>query len=236
VVWHFLKRYLPRAAWRFRALGLIEEAQFWSVWVATKGMSWPHEFTGRLDPMQPLCDDVRDAAREVPARRVRILDVGAGPVTALGYVLDGKDIEITAVDPLAAKYARLLRRAGIVPPVPTLTAEAETLAERFAADSFDIVYARNSLDHMAAPVDAIAQMVAVTKPGGRLILVHAVDEAARRGYTGLHQWNLYASDSDFVIWNERRRVNVTKLLRPCCRVEAKVEGESLRVEMWKQSD
>jgi SAM-dependent methyltransferase len=200
--------------------------------VRTRGLQWPQEFARRLDPASPLLPAVAERVRRIAADPVRILDVGAGPATCLGYVVEGRRIEITATDVLAAVYERLWARSGVVPPVRTVRADAERLTERFAPGSFDIVYAQNSLDHAARPRAAIEQMVQMAKPGGFVLLSHAVDEGENEGYAGLHRWNLTERAGAFVIWNPGETIDMSRALGSC-RVTAVRSGGELFVEILK---
>jgi SAM-dependent methyltransferase len=189
------------AAW---AGGIAHELQFWDAWLASRGLQWPEDYARRMDPAAPL--DAR-AAQLAPglARggRLRVLDVGAGPVTILGYRLPGVAVEVTATDPLAPQYAALLARHGAAPPVPTRFAPAEDLRLFVPEGGFDLVHCRNALDHSFDPLRGIEQMLAAARTGGAVLLSHFEDEAEREGYSGLHQWNFAARDGGarFVIWN-----------------------------------
>lgn len=77
--------------------------------------------------------------------------------------------------------------------------EAERLADAFGENSFDLVYARNCLDHGYDPMLAIQQMLKVVRVGGVVLFEHGVNEGERQGYQGLHQWNFCVSDDRFVI-------------------------------------
>jgi SAM-dependent methyltransferase len=222
-----------RPLWRFRLVGLGAELFFWWRWLGTRGLRWPEEFERRLDPQRPLLDHVAAYVRRIEAQPVRILDVGAGPVTCLGYRLEGKALEIAAVDVLARAYARLWPRDLPAPPVRTEYADAERLTDRFSPDSFDVVYAQNSLDHAAHPEVAIGQMLQVAKPGGYVVLMHARDEAVNEGYAGLHQWNFTERGGDFVVWNAARTINIAEMLRDSGAVRAELRGDSVFVEILK---
>jgi hypothetical protein len=74
---------------------------------------------------------VRAELERSPADEISILDVGAGPLTWLGYRYSGKKLTIVPVDPLAAEYDRLLHEAGLEPPVRTIPVAGEELLEHF---------------------------------------------------------------------------------------------------------
>lgn len=230
-----LRRFL-RPVWRSRVLGLWAERFFWWRWIRTRGLVWPDEFKRRLDPNCPLIPEVAAYVRKVAAAPVRILDVGAGPVTSLGYRLEGKTLEITAVDVLAHSYERLWARGNAAPPVRTKYADAERLTQWFEPASFDFVYSQNSLDHTSRPRLAIEQMVQVAKPGCYIVLQHALDEALNQDYTGLHQWNFSERDGAFIVWNPAETLNMTELLHPGCAVRTERRENSVFVEILKLRD
>lgn len=173
------------------------------------------EERGLLDPRMPmdepvlirLVDEVDPAADPVT-----ILDVGAGPLTPVGKVHPRRQVAITACDALAAEYDANLERAGITPPVRTVHAEGERLLDTFGAASFDIVLCGNALDHHYDPIAALEGMLAVTRPGGYVLLNHYVDEGEYQAYLGMHQWNIDEADGRVVIWNRSERHDVNAIV------------------------
>ncbi|MEX0332214.1 MAG: methyltransferase domain-containing protein, partial [Puniceicoccaceae bacterium] len=131
----------------------------------------------------------------------RVLDVGAGPVTAMGDYWEGKDITIVPVDPLAEAYADLLQRYAITLPTPTIYGLGEELIEQFGKETFHFAYACNCLDHSMDPVECYRQMLGVLKPGCSLVTFHEANEAERQNYEGLHQWNFSVRESRLIVWN-----------------------------------
>src|SRR5215218_6903055 len=121
---------------------LPDELRFWDRYFSTRGANWPQEFAERINPASTLTE--MEIVRRIPRGRadpVRILDVGAGPLTILGKTLPGVRLEITAVDPLAHDYNAMLDHYGIVPPLRTIWCEGEQLAEQFRHDRYDFAYA-----------------------------------------------------------------------------------------------
>ena len=159
--------------------GLDGELHFWDQWLATQGLQWPDDFQSRLDPhreIEPwlLC--------EVDNGPVRVLDVGSGPLTCLGFYHRGRRVELTACDPLAPFYAELIAKHGVSCPVPTQLGFAEDLSAFFSLDEFDVVHCRNALDHSFEPVRGIEEMLLVLKPGGQIVLSHVINEAEHGQY------------------------------------------------------
>jgi len=84
-------------------------------------------------------------------------------LTFLGKIYKGKRVTITAVDPLSDEYDRILDKNQIQPLVRTQKLAAENLTKRFPSSNFDLVFARNSIDHAYKPERAILQMINVVK-------------------------------------------------------------------------
>jgi SAM-dependent methyltransferase len=194
--------------WRSRTRS---EVDFWADWLtgAPGTEQWAEDRERRLDPETEIRDPlVRAELDSSTATAVSILDVGAGPLTLLGYRYPGKTLEIVAVDPLATEYDRLLRAANLEPPVRTIAVAGEDIVEHFGGREFDIAYASNALDHSADPFRIISNMVSLVRPGGVVLLRHKRNEGASARYGGLHQWNFDVVDDNLVLWNGAVRTNV----------------------------
>ena len=201
-----------RLWWRARKRS---EVDFWRDWLigAPGTEQWASDRESRLDPQTEIRDSVvREELERIAGEHVSVLDVGAGPLTSLGYRYPGKTLTIVPVDPLADAYDRLLRDAGLEPPVRTIPVTGEALLEHFGSRRFDVAYADNSLDHSADPVAIISNMVAVVRPGGVVILRHKRNEGESARYGGLHQWNFDADGDSLVVWNNAGRVDVGSVL------------------------
>jgi SAM-dependent methyltransferase len=197
-----------RLLWRARQ---SSEVDFWADWLvgAPGTEEWASDREARLAPDTQITDPlVRAELERNPAEEISILDVGAGPVTKLGFRYPGKRLTIVAVDPLADEYERLLRDAKLDPPIRTIRVAGEELLEHFGSGRFDIAYASNSLDHSADPLTIISNMAAVVRPGGIVLLRHKRNEGESAWYGGLHQWNFDVADDKLVVWNNAVEVDV----------------------------
>jgi SAM-dependent methyltransferase len=197
-----------RLWWRGRRRN---EVEFWAGWLtgAPGTEQWAGDREERLNPETAIRDPVVRAELERnPAEEISILDVGAGPLTWLGYRHPGKRLRVVPVDPLADDYDRLLKEAGLEPPVRTIGVAGEALLEHFAPASFDIAYSTNALDHSADPLAIISNMVTVVRPGGTVILRHKRNEGASARYSGLHAWNFDTGEGKLLLWNEATEVDV----------------------------
>ena len=201
--------------------GLSYEIPFWEHYISQgnrEDFPYREEFVFRMDPNSPLQSMVRDLLQSSRGATVRLLDVGAGPLTCLGKTWPDRNVEITAVDPLAEQYNQMLAKYDRVPPVRTQKADAERLTDALPTQHFDLVCSRNALDHSYDPFGAIKQMLAVVKSDGRVVLQHKIDEGHAGGYGSLHQWNFCLVRGDFTIWNKRGHINVRKRLSPTAEI------------------
>lgn len=192
--------------------GLDEELGFWYRWLRDRGDPWFWDYDRRTNPRAPLQAVYRELIRARPGARVRILDVGSGPLTTVGTRWPRRRVSVTAVDPLANRYNELLDRFGVTVPARPIKGDAEQLTELLPRGSFDLACATNSLDHAIDPVRAIRQMLQLVKPGRHVVLDHRADEGELMGYTALHQWNFRAEDGRFVVWRPGSRVDASSLL------------------------
>lgn len=213
-----------RLVWRARRKS---EVEFWADWLvgAPGTEQWSCDREERLDPTTEIRDPlVREEVERLTSDEVSILDVGAGPLTSLGYRYPGRVLTLVPVDPLAGDYDRLLAEAGLEPPIRTLGVAGEDLVERFGRRRFDIAYAANSLDHSADPLTIIANMVSVVRPGGVVLLRHKRNEGQSARYGGLHQWNFDVADGRFRLWNDAAEIDVGAALEERAVLTAQISG------------
>lgn len=221
------------AAWYFRrSTRDLNSRERWEAGAQFEAAHWDDQWfdraiaTGLLDPQRPIQELYIRAAidRIDPALDpVRILDVGAGPLTPVGMTAPGRAVAVTACDALAREYADILAARGITPPVVTVFAEGETLEETFEPGDFDIVHCANALDHHYEPWRALESMLALTPPHGVLLLNHYANEGEHQRYLGLHQWNIDARDGQLMIWNKSTTINVNEGLAGRADVSVSVE-------------
>jgi len=95
-----------------------------------------------------------------------VLEVGSGlgllAAEAAGRVVRGR---VTGVEYSPAQIA-----AAAAPPANARFVQGDAHALPFAADSFDVVYCRYVLEHVADPARVLGEMRRVVKPGGRVLV------------------------------------------------------------------
>ena len=195
------------------------EVNFWNRWFETKGLGYQEEsrseYELRLDPNLALEERLVNL---LPKNKdtVEILDVGSGPLTSLGKKHDGIKIKITAIDPLADEYDKLIDKYHITPPVRTIRVDAEKITTVFPENSFDFVYARNSIDHSYSPEKAILEMIKVARKGCYVLMSHRPNEAVMNNYTGFHQWNFSMEKGNLIISSKNESTNFSQKYKDLC--------------------
>jgi hypothetical protein len=128
--------------------------------------------------------------------KCKILDVGSGPIPVL-YKKYKTNTQIVCVDLLAKEYYKLYKKYRIYPPIIPLECDCEHLSDVFPEDYFDIVYAKNSIDHTQNPLKCIEEMVRVSN--SYVMLDSYVNTGTSQRFNGLHQWDFYVNDNSFFI-------------------------------------
>jgi SAM-dependent methyltransferase len=200
---------LGKVIWKF---SLPSEVGFWADYLGTRGKSCQaeEEFQFRISPDSELQSWLKQWLVWPEETSLRVLDVGAGPLTWVGKKWDGRPLQIDAIDPLAEAYDQIMQQYGIHPPVRTKKGEGEAVVQVFGEGVFDLTFARNSLDHSYDAMAAVTSMIAATKPGGIIFLWHNQDEAEHLSYQGLHQWNFRLRNGELLVWKGNRVLNVNR--------------------------
>jgi SAM-dependent methyltransferase len=190
---------IPRPQWE---ANLRAESAAWKQWIAAAAAGADQDVASDLAMRTNGPADLKDRELYAPFLRplcppgseVRILDVGAGPLTWFPRTWVTRKILITPIDPLAGDYDALLTASNITPNFRTIVGEAETIAQQFPVDHFHLVFCRNTLEQCYDPRKAIEQMLQVVKPGGCVLLQQEgqrTDEEQARG-----PWKLEQVDED----------------------------------------
>ncbi|MGH7905313.1 MAG: class I SAM-dependent methyltransferase [Candidatus Binataceae bacterium] len=221
----------PARRW---AGGIDYELDFWEQWCATKGLEWPDEYRRRIAADTPLQPELAELLGPLPDLELRILDIGAGPLTIIGKTMTGHRLSITATDALGEDYARMLERHAIEPIVRTLKCRGEELITRFPPDHFHLAYAQNSLDHTIDPLSIIRDALRLARPGGYVVLLHQFREGERALYDGLHQWNFDEKDGRPLLWRPGTRFDLKRELAPMSEVSSQRAGAHLRIVLKRR--
>lgn len=129
----------------------------------------------------------------VKSHDVSILDVGAGPLTAVGELFKGYPIkEVFCADTLANIYNKVMdehkvefRHRG----VKLNLSDDDEVDVVLDGKYFDIAHALNSIDHSYDPINSIRNMLRHLKDKGVAVIEVALGSGCGEEYCGLHQWS-----------------------------------------------
>jgi ubiquinone/menaquinone biosynthesis C-methylase UbiE len=190
------------------------EIRFWNDWLLSRGLEWKDDYNYRMNPLSEVNGFFKSVLETKNVNKdYSILDVGAGPITILGKYYNGIKLNITAVDALAKFYDKL-NWLDNRPEIITQYCETEELDNTFANDMFDMVYARNTLDHHYDAPLAIKKMMQVAKIGGTIVLSHSENEATKHNWHGLHKWNFSIYNNDMKIVSQQNEVLLSNIISP----------------------
>jgi ubiquinone/menaquinone biosynthesis C-methylase UbiE len=137
---------------------------------------------------------------EMPAAPASVVDLGCG-TGSLSVLLASAGHAIVGVD-IAPRMVRAARRKAALAAVDARFLVADAAAPGLAHGAFDVVLARHVLWAMPDINAAIAEWVALLRPGARLILIEG------RWHTGA---GLSASDTAQAVRRHRGEAKVTAL-------------------------
>ena len=113
---------------------------------------------------------------------MKILDIGCGPGTlTLSLAAHVPSGNIIGIDHSAAviETAQSLLSSASSPPTNIFFQTGDIYALEFPEGTFDVVHAHQVLQHLSRPVEAMREMMRVTKPGGLV----AVRESDSKSFT-----------------------------------------------------
>jgi len=123
-----------------------------------------------------------------------IIDVGCGPLSSLAGV-QMEMMTLIGIDPLRNEFAKILRKYSLVDNCLMLQAGAEDTEQlRVFANTGDLVWMCNALDHTIDPFKTFENLKMMTKPGGDLLISTHENEADRGNMHGMHKINIFEKD------------------------------------------
>ncbi len=130
--------------------------------------------TGYLDAAAEAIRGPRIRSHEVLGveNGATVLDIGCGTGIALREIAElvGPDGTVVGVDPSTAMLEQARARLETAPARVELS-EGTATSTGLESDRFDAVRTERVMMHVAQPVDALAELARVTRPGGRIVLV-----------------------------------------------------------------
>lgn len=180
--------------------GVVEEIQWWWTWINTlrrrgKLENWAL-LRGRAFPFEA------DLAAFPGGKGLRCLNIGCGPRPELGQA-SARDIDFVHMDPLARAYNKMMGFLD-APGGGDVVFGAVEFLDRLDVGTFDIIAAKNCLDHAYDVPEGLRQMINVLGDKGLISLGHFENEAEAHDYTGFHKWNIELQDGRIHMWSRDR--------------------------------
>lgn len=138
--------------------------------------------------------------------RLKILEVGSGPVSHLALIADKNMCDVIAVDPLAEYYQEIMNKINLSWPIKPIKGESEKLDCLFEKNYFDIIYTSNAIDHVVNPKKSLEKMVKVLKKGGIIMVEGYINEGSIECWRGLHKYDMFLQDRSLYCRKKNGRV------------------------------
>lgn len=116
-------------------------------------------------------------------KEVKIADIGSGPFSRTGQLLEGVKVEVYPMDQSNFDYFWERYNTKTMFPIEVQNMEKLTYEDDF----FDIVHCVNALDHTPNALPALKEMIRVCKPGGWIYIECALVQRSTRGHR--HFWD-----------------------------------------------
>ena len=183
--------------------GIIEEIAHWKSKFEEHSHLPIQEITDRLSGPRPLDESLELLLAKTCniGETAELLDVGCGPISALGKKGKQHELNITGLDPLAKLYTQLLDQYNVQLPYRLIEGFGETLSSDLGHAKYDLIYSRNALDHSSHAPTCILEIMKSLKPNAYAKIWVVENEAENAAYSGLHQWNFSALNNQVIIWN-----------------------------------
>jgi hypothetical protein len=169
------------------------------------------------------------AQRETPI----VVDAGCGMSFANGNKLNGKQLDIRYIDPLAPFYNKIIEDKKL--DLPNITFGFIEYLSSFMPNKASLIIIQNALDHSNNPLKGILECIESLEIGGVLYLRHKPNEAEAENYRGFHQYNLSLEDDELIIWNKTEKTNINAFVMDFAETETSTyDGEIITVITKKQ--
>ena len=214
------------------------EISFWEDAIAGKKIEWVEKALNPATSKDVFPQRLRSYV-EKSDKKLKLLDVGSGPVSPLVWGIEMNLLEVVAIDPLADSYNNLLKKLNYSYPIVPIKCYGEDILDHFEIESFDIVYCANALDHAMSPKRCIDNIYNVLKKDGIIYLTGYIKEGTNAKWSGLHQHDLVPENGQLVHYDQKGKMtNLTKDLAGLkCIYEDKkgVQTGDIYVMMFKKS-
>lgn len=163
-----------------------------------------------------------------------IVDVGCGMSFSNGDKLDGKQLNVFYIDPLAPFFNKIIEKKKL--DLPKITFGFIEYLSAFLPNKASLIIVQNALDHSNNPIKGILECIESLEIGGVLYLRHFTNEAETENYRGFHKYNISLENDELVIWNKETKTNINYFLRGFTEIKTSTLGNEVIAVMTKKSE
>jgi hypothetical protein len=163
-----------------------------------------------------------------------VVDAGCGMSFSNGDKLDGKQLNVYYIDPLALFFNKIIDKRKL--DLPKITFGFIEYLSTFIPDKVSLIIVQNALDHSKNPIKGIWECLESLELGGVLYLRHFKNEAENENYRGFHQYNISLENDNMIIWNKETKTNINVLLKDFTDIETYTHGDEVIAVITKKQE
>lgn len=163
-----------------------------------------------------------------------IVDAGCGMSFSNGDKLDGKQLNVFYIDPLASFFNKIIEKKK--PDLPQITFGFIEYLSAFVPNKASLIIVQNALDHSNDPIKGILECIESLEVGGVLYLRHFINEAETENYRGFHKYNISLENDELIIWNKETKTNINYFLSGLTEIETSTFGNEVIAVISKKKE
>ena len=143
-------------------LAQAAEVRWWQKYLSKKNV--PEYLEWKKKYWLLLLDSISDVVQVKPG--MKVLDAGCGPA---GVFMVTAECKTDAIDPLIDEYDRKLKHFE-KSKYPSVRFYASALEDFTPNKNYDVIFCMNAINHVSNLKKSMDNLVACTKPGGKIVL------------------------------------------------------------------
>lgn len=163
-----------------------------------------------------------------------IVDAGCGMSFCNGDKLDGKQLNVCYIDPLAPFFNKIIEKKKL--DLPKIDFGFIEYLSAFTPIKPNLIIVQNALDHSKNPLKGILECIESLEIGGVLYLRHFINEAETENYRGFHQFNISIENDDMIIWNKETKTNINAFLKDFTDIKTSTFGKEVIAVITKKQN
>ena len=163
-----------------------------------------------------------------------VVDAGCGMSFCNGDKLNGKQLNVCYIDPLAPFFNKIIEKKKI--DLPKITFGFIEYLSAFVPLKASLIIVQNALDHSINPLKGIIECIESLEIGGVLYLRHFRNEAETENYRGFHQYNISLENDDIIIRNKETKTNINSFIKAYTEIETSTCGNEIIAVITKKQE